>query len=366
MKILIIGEFSGFAKHLKNGFNHFGHEVCIVHTGDGFKNFKAGENDILYSLPNDIKIGSFAIKKSNIIFRHRTNNEIVAKLKKKGNFDLIVIICDGFVTDSILRIGISLNYVKEQVQKGAKVILTTCGGDAAHHKYLPEEKYFNIAFPKGIPGRIYSKKLCKLLKLTSVIVPTAYDYYYTMSRFLDNDFGKKVPMTYVPLPITITPTTITSCKNRKIVIFHGVTRPVIKGTPFFKEALKRIQNEFPDHVEIIVAGHMPYDKYVEVFNRLDILLDQTNSYGMGINANLGLMNGKVVFSGNEPEEESLRGYPSPVINAKPDANDIYEKLKYLVTHPDEIDRIKNESREYALNYLDSEKIASRYLKIIDC
>lgn len=109
---------------------------------------------------------------------------------------------------------------------------------------------------------------------------------------------------------------------------------------------------------------MPYDKYIEVFNRMDILLDQTNGYGTGINANLGLMNGKVVFSGNEPEEENLRGYPSPVINAIPNSDDIYEKLKQLIIHPTEIDRIKNESREYALKYLDSKKIASLYFKLV--
>lgn len=364
MKILIIGEFSGFAKHLKNGFNQLGHEVSIVHTGDGFKGFKADDNDILYSLPHNITVGSFELKWSNFFFRQKKNNEIIAKLNKKGDFDIIVIICDSFITNSIFKVGVSLGYVKKQVQKGAKVILTSCGGDAAYLKYLPEEKFFDIAFPNGIPDYINSKKLCELLKFTSVIIPTAYDYYYTMNRFLDRNFCGKVSMTYVPLPITIMPVTITSCKNRKIVIFHGVIRPIRKGTPFFKEALRRIQSEFPNQVEIIIGGNMPYDKYIEVFNRMDILLDQTNGYGTGINANLGLMNGKVVFSGNEPEEENLRGYPSPVINAIPNSDDIYEKLKQLIIHPTEIDRIKNESREYALKYLDSKKIASLYFKLV--
>ena len=37
MNILIIGEFSAFAKHLKNGFKKLGHQVTIVHAGDSFK-----------------------------------------------------------------------------------------------------------------------------------------------------------------------------------------------------------------------------------------------------------------------------------------------------------------------------------------
>ena len=61
---------------------------------------------------------------------------------------------------------------------------------------------------------------------------------------------------------------------------------------------------------------MPYDKYVKLFTEMDILLDQTNSYGMGMNAELGLMKGKVVFTGNEPENRSVLGfYTIPAINA---------------------------------------------------
>lgn len=365
MNILIIGEFSGFAKHLKNGFIQLGHNVSIIHNGDGFKGFKATNDDVLYEHPSNLKIGSVELKYSNVLYRQRINKYILESIRNKGTFDIIIIICDIFVSDSRFEVGVPLSYIKELHNQGAKIILTSCGADAAYLKYLKEEKFYNIAFPNGIKARINTNKLSKLLDLTSLIIPTAYDYYYTICRFLESDYSHKIPVHYVPLPISIEPISIIPCHNRKIVIYHGIIRPIRKGSHYFEKALDRIQKEFSDKVEIIVDGNMPYDKYIEVFKRMDILLDQTNAYGTGINANLGLMFGKVVFSGNEPEEESLRGYPSPVINASPNVEDIYNKLKYLILHPEKIDLLKQKSREFAIDFLQSKHIAEKYLKLLN-
>jgi len=40
MKILIIGEYSGFASNLKMGFKSLGHETILFSWGDGFKKIK--------------------------------------------------------------------------------------------------------------------------------------------------------------------------------------------------------------------------------------------------------------------------------------------------------------------------------------
>ena len=161
-------------------------------------------------------------------------------------------------------------------------------------------------------------------------------------------------------------TEISSCVGRRIVIFHGIIREDFKGTKYFLEALERIKQEYPDKVEIIVDGKMPYDEYVTVLKKMDILLDQTNSYGMGINAELGMMMGKVVFTGNEPEnEDDMQLGKSPAINAIPNSSYIYMKLKELVDNPEEIERIKKESRAFALTHLASPVVAGRYIQLID-
>ena len=60
MNILIIGEFSGFAKHLKRGFELLGHRVVIAHTGDGWKGFKPTGQDVLFGVKN-LSIGGHQI-----------------------------------------------------------------------------------------------------------------------------------------------------------------------------------------------------------------------------------------------------------------------------------------------------------------
>jgi hypothetical protein len=47
MKILLLGEFSGVHKNLKEGLMELGHEALVASTGDGYKN-----------IPNDIYLGS--------------------------------------------------------------------------------------------------------------------------------------------------------------------------------------------------------------------------------------------------------------------------------------------------------------------
>ena len=145
-------------------------------------------------------------------------------------------------------------------------------------------------------------------------------------------------------------------------MYHGIIREQCKGSKYFIEALKTLSDKHGDKVEVHIVKRLPYEDYIKLFDEMDVLLDQTNTYGMGMNAEIGLMNGKVVLSGNEPENESELDLGNcPVINAIPDANYIYNKLEYLINNPMEIERVKLESRKFTEYNLDSKLIAARYL-----
>lgn len=373
MNILIIGEFSAFAKHLKNGFELLGNKVIIVQDGDGFKKIPASSNDIIYDGSRDLKVFGRHVPMSNILFFKQTNKYICDKLIELNiKFDLLVIICDSFISLNNYQLGVSYEYIKDQVSNGAKIILTSCGGDSAYQLFRKEHWYYKIAFSKSLknlknerPTRKKVDKLKRILDMCNCIVATAYDYYYTMNRFKDVYYRNDINLKYIPLPISENEAIFSSCKNRKIVIFHGVIRSRHKGTPYIIEALTRLKNEYPDKVDVVIKGGMSYTEYCKLFERIDILVDQTNGFGTGINANIGLMSGKVVLSNNEPEEEQLRGYKSPVINICPKASQIYNELVNLISDPQKIDRLKTESRIYAKKYLNSAIIAKSYLDSVD-
>ena len=73
--------------------------------------------------------------------------------------------------------------------------------------------------------------------------------------------------------------------------------------------------------------------------------------------------GMIAVSGAEPEHYELQGENDcqPIINVEPSYEDIYEKLKRLINlSPEEIEKIKKDSRKYVERNHDCLKVAKQY------
>lgn len=367
MNILIIGEYSAFAKHLKNGFVQLGHKVTIVQNGDNFKKIRAEEDDVAYS-PRFVYLFGKRIPRSYILYARSVNKWIETEVQKKlhDHIDLIFVVNADFLSNNVFfRIGVSLSFINKYKTRGAKLIMSCCGIDPAVRSEWGE--YFKMVNKKNHKPFFKDKCFDFLIRKADVIIPTAWDYQRCIRNYC-NKYYPHINTIHdaVPLPISIIDNIqFESCKKRKIVIFHGVIRAKEKGTEYFVEALKRLEENYSDKVECVIKGGMPYDEYVTLFSRIDILLDQVYGSGMGINAGIGLMNGKVVLGGNSKESEMVLGCgPCPILNVEPDANQIYNLLESLINSPEKIDHIKQVSREYAVKYLNSIRIAKIYLNSV--
>ena len=362
MKILIIGEFSGFAKHLKNGFLQLGHDVTIVQTGDGFKQL-SNHDDIVYR-NRTWMIGKHPLHGSNRILAIFTNLRLHKEINNRcPKPDIIIVINYVFLRKNFTTVGVSRGFINASLKKGAKLIVSACGGDPSFTYTYPE-------LCKIIKYRTVDendKRFVFLLKKSSVVIPTIYHYYYAITNYCKNKGLASANITKpIPLPITIEPLSMMpSCVSRKIVIFHGIIRPIAKGTPYIMQAMERIQNEYPDKVECICKGGMPYSEYVTMFNRVDILIDQVYGNGWGMNAILGAMKGKCILTATGKENENYMNIPKiPFVKIEADSEQIYRTLKDLVLNPAQIDILKNECRTFAMTYCDSKIIAQRYLDLI--
>ncbi len=363
MNILIVGEFSGFAKHLKNGFKKLGHKVTIVMAPDFFKKFHGDSDDIVYN--THWTICGMTIKGSARLPHLFSSLQIRRKLNKRyynQRPDLIIVINYSFLTTSIYKPGTPQSYIKRWIDKGARVIMSECGS-------TPADCYNNLDFWKkrGKTIVMNDSRYAFLLNYSHVIVPTAYTYYDNLisySKYYSFDI-KKIH-NCIPLPITIDKDcNVQPCEGRPILIFHGIIRPVDKGTHFIIEAMKRLEKEMPDKVKCIAKGGMPYDEYVKLFDSIDILVDQTYNNGWGMNATIGAMNGKCVLTPCGPENSENMGIPDiPFVRIGPDSEQIYEVLKSLVTHPDRIYDIKLASRMFVEQYCESAIIAKQYLELL--
>lgn len=365
MNILIIGEFSAFAKHLKNGFRKLGHRVIIVHAGDSFKKIDGDEEDVLFKTKN-IVINGHHIPGSDRLLSPWTNRIIQKQIDvqiKDQHVDLIIVIHYAFLTNHYFMPGIRLSFINRLVAKGAKLIMTACGNDPALQFSYPE-----LCRITGLREQHNNKRYSYLLKKADAIIPTTYSYYDAVKRYCEH-YGISSHLCHtMPLPITVDDDyTIKDCNGRKIVIFHGITRPQVKGTQFIKEAMDRIQQEYPEKVECRCEGGMPYDEYVNLFKRIDIMIDQTFFNGWGMNAAIGAMKGKCVLAPCKKEcREDIGINNIPFIEIKPDANQIYNVLKHLVDNPREINEIKKASRQFAMDYCESSIIAKRYIDTVNC
>lgn len=366
MNILIVGEFSAFAKHLKNGFTKLGHDVCIIHDGDGFKKIKPDRDDI-FTQYKDVSVFGKTIPHSLALlsFFHRWRLERNIKKRFNNEFiDLIIVINYRFLSYGFFSVGVSQKFLKKNIKRGSKLIKTACGGDPAFRMTYPELMEiwgFNQHLDEN------DKRFFFLLEHANCIIPTIYSYYYSMMNFSSIHHLDTSKIQHpIPLPITIdNDYEINPCVNRKIVIFHGVLRPREKGTPIIQEAMNRIEKKYPDKVTCICKGGLPYDEYVKLFKSIDILIEQTYQNGWGVNATIGAMKAKCVLAPCGKENSELMNIPNiPFVQITPDSEQIFRALEDLVLNPQKIDSLKFSSRKFVEDYCDCSIIAKRYLDTV--
>ena len=152
--------------------------------------------------------------------------------------------------------------------------------------------------------------------------------------------------------------------NEKVIIFHGINRANYfkKGSDYFEEALKIIQNKFPNKVEIKVVESLPYNEYIKTYNEAHIVLDQVLAYDQGYNALEAMSKGKVVFTGAEKEFYEYYNLNKTVaINALPNAQKIADSLEELILNPDKIIEIGKNAREFIEKEHHYKNNAQKYL-----
>lgn len=365
MNILIVGEFSGFAKHLKNGFKKLGHHVTIVMTPDSFKKFKGDAEDILYGY--NISLFGKPIKGTALLLNPLRALWIKGKLSckyKQSRPDVIVVINYNFITTSRFNSGTPLPFLKEQIRRGSKLIMVCCGGDPAYNYTYPD-----LLQQWGHGDRIgdlHDDRYSWLLQNSHVIIPMAVSYYEAVVNYANYEKYDTTKVVHsIPPPMTVDDdVTFDSCVGRKIVIFHGIVRPREKGTPFIQAAMERLKKEMPEKVECVCRGGMPYDEYIKLYKSVDILVDQTNGRGFGMQSLIGAMKGKCVLVSNSDENTKDMGFKSaPFVHIGPDSEQIYQTLKELVLNPERVDEIKRASRLFVEEHCESRVVAERYLNL---
>ena len=350
MKVLLLGEYSSLHRYLKEGLQKIsGVEVELYANGDGWKNI-SGADGALFEWGKD-KLGKV-----------KTLTSALRTAKAFKNYDVVQII-----NPQIYPSLINTKIIKKLKKNNKSISTVAAGYDYALLKaynnfefdyyMLQYDNYLENFYSKdSFSGREKIKSEEKVIKMSDIIIPSLYEYtlgYKNESKLAN----------VIPFPINTDKIEYSdNVFGDKVVFFHGINREEAKGTAFIRKALEKLKSDYPDEVEVIIDGHMPFDKYVELMKRTNVVIDQCCSYGYGINACLAMAQGKVVMSGSRPETIAAFGVDkSPIFHIQPDIDQIYKQLVYILENKNNIGTWGIESRKYVENTHNYIKVARQYI-----
>jgi glycosyltransferase involved in cell wall biosynthesis len=374
MRILLIGEYSRLHNSLKEGLQKLGHEVILVSSGDDFKNFESDfsvKSNFFssYWFTKKVRNGLKKIIQFDLEKVERTIRFYFLLPKLKG-FDHV-----QFINSDALELNpkISLFFYKKLKHQNKQLSLLICGDEPPIIDYLlKNELNYSIMSPY-LNDRSLKKEFRFSLKYLEPNYKMVFNWLKeNTNKLIVSDLDYKIPMermnyvvNFIPNPINTDKITFTSLEiNDKVIIFLGINRlsNIKKGIRFFEEALAIIEKKYANQVEIIVTENIPYQQYIELYNKAHILLDQVYAYDQGYNALEAMAKGKVVFTGAEKEfTEQYQLTARVAINALPDVTDLVNELSFLIENPQEIIEIGKRARTFIEKEHDYVKIAERYL-----
>lgn len=374
MNILLIGEYSRLHNSLKEGLMGSGHQVTLLGFSDGFKDFPVDYK--LYKkwdsgLLKKIKVGIYKLSGFDIT-SYLTYLQFKKRQSELASFDVIQLINEN-------SFYCSYHYEKKILdlvfRNNSNVFLLSCGADYTNTNYCFEHPGFKSIVQPYLQGKIPDSNFASVLKFRTGAFQLLHEFVYSNIRgVIASDLDYHLPLLNNPkytgmVPNPINTSTI-DCHplpiNEKIVIFLGINTDAYykKGSDYFEEALKTIVAKYADKVEIIITHSIPYNQYIQAYDRAHILLDQTFSVDQGYNALEAMAKGKVVFTGAEGVFDDYYSLEEKVaINALPDVDYLIRELSFLIEHPEEITAIGNRARKFIEREHDYMQSAAQYLEI---
>ena len=377
MKILLVGEYSRLHNSLKEGLLVLGNEVTIVGTGDKFKQYPV-DFSIYARICNDNKIVNFIFKSIRKVTRFDLEKiekaiRFYVHLPKFNDFDHVQFInSDALETYPIL----SRFLYKKLLKNIPSSSLLICGDETPVIDYLLEKEIKDSILTPFLTDNLLKKEFHFPLKYRKVSYRKTFNWLSkNCQHLITSDLDYEIPMqkmgfqtTFIPNPINVDLIAFKELQtDDKIVIFLGINRLsyVRKGIVYFEKALQIIQEKYCAKVEIIITENIPYSEYIRIYNSAHILLDQVYANDQGYNALEAMAQGKVVFTGAEPE--FLAHYnlieDDVCINAVSDAYEIVKKLSFLIENPDIISGISTNARSFIEKEHDYKLVAKKYLAI---
>jgi glycosyltransferase involved in cell wall biosynthesis len=349
MNILLVGEFSGFYINLKKGFQYLGHNATLLANNDGWK--KIGGADIVISS-----------KLPSIFGKISERLQYIFKLTALPQYDVILIVNPNI---GINRISWLISRVINK--KSKNIFLSACGLDVEYARYGLEKSFDYWPFD-GCEEQVFLNINTHhyIMNIVDRVIPTFYDY---AQAWRNSTYSSKLLKT-IPLPIAtneIKP--VFPEKDGKITFFHGLNAECKKGTKYIRCALENMQKKYPYEIDVIIDGHMPFNDYMKLMQKVDVVVDQCKCYSYGsMNGLYALSMGKILMGGfrEECKKEYLIEDEIPgIINISPNIKNIEEEIEYIIKNRKYLNKWGRSNRKFVQTKHDCKIIANEYLDLFN-
>ena len=362
MRILLLGEYSNVHNTLAKGLRALGHEVTVASDGDSWKDY-----------PRDIDLKrDLTSRTGRISFLWR----LFRALPKMRGYDIVQLINPIFFELKAQRIMPFYRYLRRH---NKKIVMGAFGMDyywVSVNTDIRPLRYSDFNFgdqPRtdieaqrfrdewiGTP----KEKLCREIAQDCDAIPAGLQEYWATYNEVPELRGK---MHFIPYPIVMPEIYRTAFYGGPLKLFAGISRGrnAYKGTDIMLRAAQRLQQKYPDKLELKIVEGVPFDEYTRILEGSDAILDQLYSYTPSMNALLAMSKGIIVVGGGEPENYDILGEKElrPIINVLPNEQSVYDSLEDLILHPERISDLKKQSVEYIKRHHDYIKVAQQYLDL---
>jgi hypothetical protein len=358
MKILFLGDFSGYHAVIAQELRRRGHEVAVVSDGNKYMDTY-----------RDITL----CRHPGILGGVKYLYQFLSILPQIKGYDIVEICNSHFLDLRPGKIGYFFRRIKEQ---NRAICLSMCSTDY----------YFTRAMLEGLLR--YSEYSADGATTEFAIHKQDYidGWLSESNHLLDKEIYHsvdgavsalyeyhKVGVKYFPAPLAYGGIGIETQnlkynpirRNGKLKIFLGIKRETAyhKGAYILQRALTEIEKRYPADFELKVAFNTPLKEYLKLLDEADVVADQLYSYTPSTNALQSMCLGKAVISGGEEEyydfigEKELR----PVINATPMDLNLADTLLPILSDRNDMLRRSQEGRELVEKHNRVELVADRFL-----
>lgn len=212
----------------------------------------------------------------------------------------------------------------------------------------------------------------KTTRMADALVACLYEYWLDYNEPL---YAAKLH--YIPLPIECEEMVrwcdgeMVKCvgndaPSHPLTILIGLQpkRDFMKGAMKIAAFVEEVARRHPGKVQIKYVEGVPYDEYMHLLAKADVLVDQLYSYTPSMNSLAAMARGTVVIGGGEEEyyefigEDTLR----PIINVRPDVPDEENitAIERALFTDGMLERMAQESIQFVHKYHDYRLVAKQY------